>query len=274
MARRPLRPALRRNTPSAPATPWRWAAAGTLAGLLPALLLFAPARWLAGAVERASDGHVLLAHARGTVWNGTAQLVLTGGAGSRDRAALPGQLAWQLRPAWLGARLAVQADCCTAAVPLEARVRIAGGGLRTQLADGETHWPADVLAGLGTPWNTMQPEGEFVLSTRGLTLHWAAGRASVAGQARLDALRMSSRVSTLRPLGSYRMALQGGSATTLQLETLPGSSLLLSGSGQWVGERLRFHGEAQAAPGRETVLSNLLNIIGRRNGARSIISVG
>ena len=31
---------------------------------------------------------------------------------------------------------------------------------------------------------------------------------------------------------------------------------------------------ASAAPDREAALSNLLNIIGRRNGARSIITVG
>ena len=35
-----------------------------------------------------------------------------------------------------------------------------------------------------------------------------------------------------------------------------------------------FTGEATAAPGREAALANLLNIIGRRNGARSVITVG
>jgi general secretion pathway protein N len=41
-----------------------------------------------------------------------------------------------------------------------------------------------------------------------------------------------------------------------------------------VGQRLRFTGEASAAPEREAQLSNLLNIIGRRSGARSLISLG
>ena len=57
------------------------------------------------------------------------------------------------------------------------------------------------------------------------------------------------------------------------LQTLQGD-LQLSGSGQWVGQRLRFSGEASAAPEREGALSNLLNIIGRRNGARSLITLG
>jgi len=37
---------------------------------------------------------------------------------------------------------------------------------------------------------------------------------------------------------------------------------------------LRFRGTAKAAPGAEDALNNLLNIIGRRNGALSAISIG
>ncbi len=59
----------------------------------------------------------------------------------------------------------------------------------------------------------------------------------------------------------------------LQLDTLEGP-LQLSGHGQWAGTRFRFEGEASAAPQRLDALSNLLNIIGRRDGARSLIKVG
>ena len=59
----------------------------------------------------------------------------------------------------------------------------------------------------------------------------------------------------------------------LALSTLEGS-LQLSGNGKWVGSRLRFEGEARAAPEHEAALANLLNIIGRRSGARSIITLG
>ena len=74
-------------------------------------------------------------------------------------------------------------------------------------------------------------------------------------------------------MGSYRITLLGGATPTLQLDTLEGS-LQLTGNGQWVGSRLRFTGEASAAPEREAALANLLNIIGRRSGARSIITIG
>lgn len=256
-----------------PRAPWRWAVAGLCLGALPALLLWAPARWLATGVEQASGGQLQLQDARGTVWSGSARLVLAGGAGSRDQAALPGRLQWQLRPTWTGAQARITADCCTPAAPVQLRAALGLGAVRVQVADGQSQWPAAVLSGLGTPWNTVQPQGRLQLSTSGLALEWASGRMLMHGQAQLDALGMSSRLSTLRPMGSYRLLLQGGSAPTLQLSTLDGA-LLLSGNGQWVGQRLRFTGEASAAPEREAALANLLNIIGKRSGARSIITVG
>lgn len=247
-----------------------------MAGVLPAVIAFAPAHWLAEGVAHATQGQVQLLQVRGTVWTGSAQLVLTGGNASKDRAALPGRVDWRLRPALGGLSLQLQAGCCTPE-PLRARVHAHWGGMALSVADGQSQWPAALLAGLGTPWNTLQPQGQLALQTRALTLRWTAGRMALAGQAQLDARAMSSRLSTLRPMGSYRLVLQGGKDAqempTLTLSTLDGA-LQLSGTGQWVGQRLRFAGEASAAPEREAALSNLLNIIGRRNGARSIITVG
>jgi general secretion pathway protein N len=255
-----------------PGAPWGWAVGGLLLGALLALVLFAPARWLADAVQRASAGQVLLADARGTVWNGTARLVLTGGEGSNDATALPGRLQWQLRPAFNGVTARIGADCCTT-TPLQLRVALGLGNARITVADGVSMWPAALLAGLGTPWNTLQLDGELGLSTQGLSVEWSAGRLALTGRAELAAARISSRLSTLRPMGSYRITLNGGATSTLELATLEGS-LQLSGTGRWVGSRLRFEGVASAAPEREAALANLLNIIGRRSGARSIITIG
>lgn len=263
---------MRRTPKSVANTPWRWAWAGGLLGLALAVLLCAPARWLAAGVAQASQGQVLLADPRGTVWNGSAQLVLAGGDGSTNSTALPQRLHWQIRPAWNGLRTALLADCCMAQ-PLQLHAIPHWGGAQLTLTDSQSHWPAPLLAGLGAPWNTLQPEGTLSLSTQALVLDWNAGRMVLSGQARLEAIDMASRLSTLKPMGSYRLTLTGGSPTTLQLETL-GGSLQLTGSGQWVGARLRFEGMATAAPDRVDALSNLLNIIGRRIGARATIKVG
>lgn len=251
---------------------WSWALAGAALGLVCALLAFAPARWLASAIEEATGGRVLLSEPRGTVWRGSAQLALTGGPGSRDAAALPTRLDWRLRLQWNGLVAQLSSACCTPQ-PLVLRLSPRWGGAHLMVADGQSRWPAALLAGLGTPWNTLQLDGSLLLSTQGLSVEWIEGRLSVAGRAELTAQRISSRLSTLRPMGSYRITVLGGDTTTLQLATLEGS-LNLSGTGQWVGSRLRFSGVASAAPDREGALSNLLNIIGRRSGATSIITIG
>ena len=140
-------------------------------------------------------------------------------------------------------------------------------------------WPAAWLAGLGTPWNTMQLDGDLRLLTPGLVIQTAQGRSTLGGSAVLEALQVSSRLSTLPLLGSYRLQLQGPAtaeaeaAPHVTLQTLDGA-LRLSGSGDWLATGLRFRGEATAAPGAEDALANLLNIIGRRQGARSLIAIG
>lgn len=258
-------------------SPRRWAVAGALVGAALALPLFAPASWLSAGLASASGQHLLLLEPRGSLWNGSARLVLAAGSGSAEGRELPERLHWRLRPAWLdsapGLRLTLRQDGAIAGETALA-LRLAPGQMRLSLPDAPTllQWPAAWLAGLGTPWNTLAPQGQLRLQTQGFALDWQQGRWQVQGLLRLELLNFSSRLSPLSPLGSYRLDMQGGPVTQLQLQTLEGA-LRLSGQGS-VGTRTRFEGEASAAAGSETALANLLNIIGRRRGARSIISLG
>ena len=268
----------------------RFAAWGLVVGTLLGLASQAPAQWLANALQQATDQRLLLAEARGSVWNGSAMLVLTGGPGSQDAAALPGRLQWQLRPAWGGLTITAQQACCLDG-DLRLRLQPGWGGYTLGLADGPAqptgqpgaaraigHWPASWLAGLGTPWNTLQLGGTLQLSSPGLRLQSAQGRLRLDGSAALELRDVASRLSPLPALGSYRLSLAGGpgapgETATLRLDTLDGA-LRLSGSGQWTGAGLRFRGQAQADEAQAGALSNLLNIIGRRQGALSVISIG
>ena len=252
----------------------RWALLGALTGALLGLLVLAPAIWLAGWLARATDARLQALQPRGTVWDGSARLVLSGGESSRDALVLPGRVHWQLRPHGFGMQLQLRADCCTPQ-PLQMTAAWRGGGWFLAWADNTSRWPADMLAGLGSPWNTLQARGQLGLTLQGLSLEWASGRTQLQGSVVLDALSLSSRLSTLRPIGSYRLRLLGvgpAGSPQLQLQTLDGS-LQLSGAGQWAGGRLRFRGQASASPEDEQALGNLLNIVGRRQGARSVIAV-
>jgi general secretion pathway protein N len=255
-----------------------WAVVGAGAGLALGLVAFAPAAWLAAGVARATEGQLQLADAQGTLWSGNAVTVLSGGRDSQDAVALPGRLAWSLGLAGSGFELRVRQACCLNEEP---RLRISPGfahwRLELQPAAGGAligHWPAAWLAGLGTPWNTMQLDGEMWLSSPGLVAEIVQGRWQLAGSAVLELQHVASRLSTLPVLGSYRMSLATAEAVPrLTLTTLDGA-LRLTGSGEWLASGLRFRGEATAAPGAEAALANLLNIIGRRQGARSLIAIG
>jgi general secretion pathway protein N len=257
----------------------RWGVAGAVLGMLAALLFFAPAAWLAGAVASATQQRLLLADARGTVWSGSAVAVVTGGAGSRDASALPGRMAWTLRPHGLGFELQLQHACCLNG---NVAVRISPGLSRTDYTlvpppGWVAQWPTAFLGGLGTPWNTMELGGSARLTSPGLKLASVQGRWFVDGRAELELLNVSSRLTTLDALGSYRMSISGDAATPgisqLSLSTTDGA-LQLSGNGTVSPTGVRFRGEARASALEESALSNLLNIIGRRDGARSVISIG
>jgi general secretion pathway protein N len=174
--RRPPRP-----QPSLRA-PRGWALAGALCGLVAATVIWAPAAWLARGVDSATQGQVLLQQPRGTLWNGSASLVFTGGAGSRDRTALPTRLEWTLRPRLDGARIQLRSECCTpTALVLDLLPR--WQGLNAVVHDSDTRWPASLLAGLGTPWNTVDLQGQLRLATQALQLQLLWNRAAGAAKA-------------------------------------------------------------------------------------------
>ena len=257
----------------------RWAIGGIALGLVVALIAFAPAAWLANSVAGTTGQRLLLADARGTVWNGSAVAVLTGGEGSRDAGSLPGRLSWTLRPKGFGLELRLLHACClNGAVALQVRPGFGRTAFTLMPPAGWVgQWPAALLGGLGTPFNTMQLGGSVRIESKGLRIESVQGRLIVDGRIDFDVVEASSRLSTLQSLGSYRMSLSGDAAnpgiSLLSLST-GGGPLQLSGNGTWGPAGVRFRGEARASAAEEAALSNLLNIIGRRDGARSVISIG
>ena len=257
----------------------RWALVGVVVGAVFAMVVWAPAAWLVNAVATATQQRVLLADARGTVWSGSAVAVLTGGEGSRDASSLPGRLSWTMRLRGLGLELQLQHACClNGTVALQVRPgfgRVEYALLPTPGWVGQ--WPTALLGGLGTPLNTMQLGGTARLVSPGLRIESVQGRIVVDGKADFEVLGVSSRLSTLESLGSYRLTISGDAAnpgiSNLLLSTQDGA-LQLNGTGTAGPAGVRFRGEARASATEEAALSNLLNIIGRRDGARSVISIG
>lgn len=264
-----------RPTVPTPAALW-WASAA--AGLLLAVVVFAPARWLADRLGPATAGQLQLVNARGTVWQGSADLLLSAGADSHDRAGLPGGLRWRLQPGmagiWPALRLDLHLPCC-AERPLQLAAHVSGAGWQLVTDAWEVTWPAALLAGLGTPWNTLQLDGRLRLTSSPWQARRHDGVWTLDGQASLQAIDMGSRLAPLRPLGSYRATLEAadGLPPRVAVRTESGP-LQIQGTGQWRGGRLRFSGEARAEPAHQADLANLLNLMGRRRGDRSLLQMG
>ena len=281
MARRPILP----NTSARPKTGsghpngrahWRAAVAGLMVGGLGGLLALAPAQWLADAVDAGTQGRVQLLQPQGRWWSGDAWLRWSAGQGGRDAVVLPDRLHWRLQPAWLGVDIALSQPCCMRGdQPMRWRTSLTG--MRLVLPSqtwfqGSAAW----LTGLGTPMNTLKPEGLLRLSTQDLHLIQAGGRWQVQGSADVVLQDLSSAVSTLDRLGSYQIQLRGGPQGEGQLSVLTlNGPLQINASGQWLNRGgLRLRGEATAQPGQEAALDNLLNLLGKRQGARALLSIG
>ena len=116
----------------------------------------------------------------------------------------------------------------------------------------------------------MQLGGAVRLASPGLTLESVQGRWRVERPRRHRTARrvvapVHARDARQLPPDAAR-AIAAGGPSQLNLSTQQGA-LQLSGNGTVGAGGVRFRGEARAGSGDEAALANLLNIIGRRDGA-------
>lgn len=233
-----------------------------------------PAAWVAPWLERITQGRVLLQEARGTLWNGSALFAL--GSGSDAPAtAWPQRIHWQIRPASLNQlSLALRGSPDPDARPWVGGLRWQPSGWRIELDDIDWQLPSAWLSALGAPWNTLTPEGQLRLQSRQWRWQLEREQLTMGGQVTLTLLNLSTRLSSLRPLGDYQVNIMGGTTPSIELITLQGS-LQMTGKGLWHRGRLDFQGEAWANQADdEVVLSNLLGVLGPRRGTRALLKVG
>jgi general secretion pathway protein N len=225
------------------------------------VLAFLPAAWLGPVVERQTGGRLTLGDAQGTLWRGSAFVGGAPGEGGSVTPLLPGRFSWRLSPLVLFGQ--VNMDLANEQA-LAQPVRISGSWSQWQVSAGELLLPAEGLAGLGAPLNTLAPSGAIRLSWNLLDIARAGNAVAVSGRTVLAMNDMGSRMSPIKPLGSYEMAMDWrGQQADLTLRTVRGA-LLLSGSGALQNGRLRFSGQASAADGYEDTLGNLLGLLGQR----------
>ncbi len=236
------------------------------------VLFFFPAAWLTTLLEQQTAGRLTLGDAQGTLWQGSAFI---GGAPSGNEAVtplLPGRFSWRLSPLVLLGQVDATLENAAA---LSQPVSITGSWSQWQVTPSALTLPAERLAGLGAPLNTIQLTGRMQLSWSSLQLLRQGQKLDVAGSMILDMQDMASRLSSIKPLGAYVLTMDWrGQQAPLSLKTVKGP-LLLSGTGALTNGRLQFSGRAQAEAGQEEKLANLLNLLGqrRREGDKNVIAL-
>jgi general secretion pathway protein N len=234
------------------------------------VVAFLPATWLGQIVEQQTGGRLTLGDAQGTLWNGSAFLGGAPGPGGSVTPLLPGRFSWHLSPLVLAGRVSMRVENPQA---LAQPVRVEGSWSQWQVSPGALLLPAEGLAGLGAPLNTLAPSGTIKLNWNKLDVARQGQAVAVTGRTVLSMSDMGSRMSPVKPLGSYEMAMDWhGQEAALELRTTRGA-LLLSGNGSLRNGRLQFSGQAEAAAGYEDTLGNMLNLLGQRrmvNGKKVI----
>jgi general secretion pathway protein N len=183
--------------------------------------------------------------------------------------------------------------------------------VQIRIDDSTIRIPANWLSALGAPWNTVAPKGLLSFKTQGLILTsalWGNLDQRMSGGAELTLENLSSQLSTLEPLGTYkirifnRAELRSPSATAtngmsgvafggasggvfgsnntnqaialgVKLETIEGR-LELSGDGLWSNNHFTFNGTAKAQTGFEAALANLLAVLGPRTDNMATLRIG
>jgi general secretion pathway protein N len=257
-----------------------------LLGLLVAvltMLVTAPASLVDWGLKESTKGRVRLADASGSIWSGQGRVVFVDvlTEANRDRQALaervpgslagvviPGNIRWQISPLpLLIGRLQAEASHESMARP----VIISGNFRRLEATAGSLQLPDVNLARLGSPWTTVRPTASLGITWQPLVVE--GGRFS--GRATLELRDVASALTPVRPLGAYRVDIDGtGSNSQIRMTSIDGP-LRLSGEGTWTtSSGLRFTAYAEADETERLRLQSLLGLLGRRDGARTMIKIG
>ena len=212
-------------------------------------------------IEQQTGGRITLGDAQGSIWHGSAFVGAAPSGFDPVTPLLPGRFSWRLSPTALIGVIDATLENPEA---LDRPAQITGSWSQWQISPATLLLPAQRLAALGAPLNTIAPSGEMRLSWSVLQLARQGKQIDLTGSMQLDLNEIASRLSPIKPLGAYRLQMDWqGQKSQLQLTTVQGP-LVLTGAGAIDSGRLRFSGRAQAAPGQEQRLAILLNLLGQR----------
>jgi general secretion pathway protein N len=224
------------------------------------LVVLLPAGWLTWGVARLSDNRVFLDDGRGTIWHGSGHLFVRDLKGAAQDL---GRAEWRLDTLQLLLlRGQVRLHASGPQSDMFATLRATPWGL--SLNETRLSASAELASTFYPDASGFAPQGLLRVRTNRL----AFGRDGLQGNAELYWDQAGSALSSVQPLGNYRLNVSGkGKEATLQLATVDGA-LDLSGQGRWqvIGDGvLQLTAIAQAKQ-QAADLQPLLRLMGRDLG--------
>ncbi len=223
------------------------------------LIIELPASWFAWGLNRYTQGSVRIDPIAGSLWSGKGRLAIYYPSTTPHDL---GQTKWQINPLWLltgHARVSLQTN------HPDKRITTTLVLTRTslRLQDTDVEFPAAFVSQLHAPLSLIGPQGRVKISTSGL----AVAPEKMEGTAVLEWLNAGSSLSSVQPLGDYRLDITGADKiANLRLTTLRGD-LELTGQGQWQLPTGQLQISGFALPrARAGELESLLTMIGKDEG--------
>ena len=223
------------------------------------LIIQIPASWFAWGLNQYSHGAVRLDPLGGSLWSGNGRLVIY------YPQTVPhdfGQTEWSINPGWLFTGR-VQMHWRTESPDRRIDTVLRFGGNQTQLLETQAALPASAVSAFYPPASLISPQGQVSLRTGKLVIG-----GGLTGNAEIQWQNASSALSSVQPLGTYRLEVSGaGETATLRLTTMQGV-LELSGQGQWQAKTGQVQLTGSAVPReRAAELEPLLKLMGNDQGA-------
>ena len=228
------------------------------------LVALMPASYVAAKLEASTRGGVQVHEAGGSIWSGNGRATIATPAGPLAVE----DLEWRFLPARLVAgRFAFAVTGRSAG--FESRGELARSFSMWEARDVSIEGEAAGAASFMPLIAHWRPEGR--LAARAPLLAW--NDREMRGEARLEWRAAAVALSEVKPLGSYRVDLQGdGALARVTLSTIEGP-LALAGQGTITPpSRMAFSGEARAQGPAAASLQPLLDLLGprRADGSRTL----
>ncbi len=223
------------------------------------LLWQLPVSFISPQIEKMSACKIKLYQVQGTLWNGSSSIGLSelNEAGAcKAPSAITERLYWKTSCQLLSAQCHTDISVSRSQQP----IRIVFGFKGVQIQNNQIQLPANLLESLGSPWNSLHPQGL-------LDIHWNDLNFSKNsdGMVSVKVVNLSSSISKVAPLGSYELKISLNNPISANLITLNGP-LILNGQGQFINQALHFEGNASSTPEAKNSLTGLISVIGIKNG--------